>query len=488
LIAILCFSFLAPLGRQPVAHEIQNNDAGKPPVILDAATVSSALDVFQEALNERWSYREAINSEFDSSIDALRKRAAAGMSVDYLGIELQKIIALGIDGHSRVSGYRLPPGGCLPFLIETAGTRFIAFTADRKAFLAPDFPFITKIDGRDLIEWCRTAAELVPQGSPQYIRHRALILLREIDYWRTRMKLPKRETVEVELTNSEGKEHKLLSLPVGKVPLAYGVWPKGGSRLLEGKIGYLRLPTMSEDSSAPEIKQWMPKFRDTTGLIVDVRDNNGGERAALILLYSYFAAPSDRPRVFTAAAYRLNSAHAENYLAENHHMFRVNDPHWTAEEREAVAAFARTFKPEWQPPEGKFSGWHFMALTRLNERYIYHYDKPVIVLMNQKCFSATDIFLAGLKGMKNVTLLGTTSSGGSAYSQEIVLGNTPLRVRIGTMASFQADGKLFDTRGVLPDIQMEPTPEYYIAGRDNFLEAAIRQIKEKGKILGKRSS
>ncbi len=127
-------------------------------------------------------------------------------------------------------------------------------------------------------------------------------------------------------------------------------------------------------------------------------------------------------------------------------------------------------------PIGQFSDWHYMALDRLNDVDIYHYDKPVVVLMNGKSFSATDIFLAGLKGMKNVTLLGTPSAGGSAYTQEVALGATPLRVRIGSMASFQADGRLFDGHGVRPDVIVEPTPEYYVGGPDNVLAEALKRL------------
>ena len=123
-----------------------------------------------------------------------------------------------------------------------------------------------------------------------------------------------------------------------------------------------------------------------------------------------------------------------------------------------------------------------MALSRLDDPDVYHYQKPVVVLMNAKCFSATDIFLAGLKGMKNVTLFGTPSGGGSALRQSVALGATPFRVRIGSMASFQADGRLFrlfDGNGVLPDVVIEPAPEYHIGGPDNVLTKALTHLTEK---------
>jgi C-terminal processing protease CtpA/Prc len=292
------------------------------------------------------------------------------------------------------------------------------------------------------------------------------------------MNLPKKETVKVELTDRQGKARKLVTLQTVASPPAYAVWPSGGSRLLEGNVGYLRLPTMSETPSVAEIKEWLPKFRDTSGLVVDVRDNNGGDRAALMLLYSYLAGPEDPPHVFTAAAYRLHSEHKENHLAENHHMYRAGAREWTTKQQQSVATFAKSFKPGWQLPTGQFSDWHYMALSRLNDADIYHYNKPVVILLNGKCFSATDIFLAGLKGLKSVLLVGTPSAGGSAYIQEVVLASTALRLRIGSMASFQADGKLFDGNGIHPDVLVVPVPEYYIGGVDNVLAEALKRIKK----------
>jgi hypothetical protein len=91
------------------------------------------------------------------------------MSVDAFGLDLHKIIAQGIDGHSGVAGYQLPGTRYLPFLLEPNGERSIAFIPDRVAFLADGFPYITKIDGRNITDWCEAAAVIVPKGSAQYI-------------------------------------------------------------------------------------------------------------------------------------------------------------------------------------------------------------------------------------------------------------------------------------------------------------------------------
>src|SRR5688572_17838411 len=139
-----------------------------PPALL------AALDDFARGLDERWSYRHANRADFAGAITALRKKASGGMPIDAFGLELHKIVALGIDGHSSITGYRLPGQRFLPFLIEPNGDRFVAFTPDRSAFLADGFPYVTKVDGRPISEWCAAATVIVPKGSPQYVRHRCL--------------------------------------------------------------------------------------------------------------------------------------------------------------------------------------------------------------------------------------------------------------------------------------------------------------------------
>ncbi|MVM34007.1 hypothetical protein GO755_28495 [Spirosoma sp. HMF4905] len=385
---------------------------------------------------------------------------------------------MGIDGHSRVRGYQWPTGGCLPFLIEVEGDRFIALQSNHTAFVADGFPYLTRIDGRPIQQWIDQAATRVPKGAPHWIRHRCVVrFLGRLDYWRKELGLPRKQTVRVELTDATGQHTRVVELPVAKAPFSYPIWPQQPSRLLNNNIGYLRLPTMEKEPSLKEITTWMPQFRNASGLIVDVRDNDGGDRAALLWLYSYLASPTAPPHVFTAAAYRLHVSRNENHLAGGPFMFREDDAQWSPAERLAIEGFKKRFKPEWELPVGQFSPWHYLALRSRVDASIYHFDKPVVVLMNAKCFSACDIFLAGLKGVKNVTLLGTPSGGGSGNSESFILGATPIRLTLSTMASFQANGRLFDGHGVQPDIVLEAEPAYYIGGSDRVLEKAVSLLK-----------
>jgi hypothetical protein len=49
---------------------------------------------------------------------------------------------------------------------------------------------------------------------------------------------------------------------------------------------------------------------------------------------------------------------------------------------------------------------------------------------------------------------------------------------LASMASFQRDGRLYDTHGVAPDIVVHPSPSsFLIGGPDVILERALATIK-----------
>lgn len=80
-------------------------------------------------------------------------------------------------------------------------------------------------------------------------------------------------------------------------------------------------------------------------------------------------------------------------------------------------------------------------------------DRPVVVLMDEGSFRATDIFLGAMSLAPSVTLMGVPSGGGSGRSRAFELPNSRLRAVVSTMASFRPDGQLYDGIGVAPDIR-----------------------------------
>jgi C-terminal processing protease CtpA/Prc len=168
-------------------------------------------------------------------------------------------------------------------------------------------------------------------------------------------------------------------------------------------------------------------------------------------------------------------------------MYRRDWPQWTDAERQAIDAAMTTFNPQWLPParDEDFSDWHYLVISRSPDAAtrsgeLYHYDRPVIVLMDGGCFSATDIFLGAFKGLANVTLMGTPSSGGSGRKQSIRLPASGLNIALSSMISYRPDGSLYDLRGIEPDVLAPPIATDFLVGlaaTDSQLQAAIDRLR-----------
>ena len=475
---------ITTIERAPMSRE--NREAVRRAMIdrpwrrISPEQMHRAVDAFQAAIEERWSYLPASRFDHRPLVADVHKRIDGGLRIDDFLIDLQRIVARGIDGHAEVRDWeRFIPHGALPFLIDSTGERFVAFHPDRSAFLSDGHPYVELIDGKPINEWLAAASAFIPKGSPQFIRQHALRLLRSVQFLRKELNLPQQPGVEITLTNENRGERRTVLLKVADVVPTYGVWPREDHQpdLLRG-IAYLRLADMDAAPATIRITTALSiaSQTDAKGLILDVRDNGGGDRAPLRSLAAFLMKPTDRPRVVNAAVYRVHPEHGP-LLMQSRFLYTENWNGWTPGEREAIAQFRKAFKPEWNPPgDGTYSDWHYMVLSPAPPN-VRRFDKPLVILTNAKCFSATDVFLSALKGMPNVTLVGTPSGGGSANTNTVTLHTEPLRARLGTMVSFQSNGSLFDTRGVHPDVHVEPTPGFFIGDEDSQLRAAVRIIE-----------
>ena len=442
---------------------------------LASQVLADPISYFHQGLRERWAYYSFSADAIDSAVMELRKQMSEGQAKIDLPLEFQRVLANGIDGHANARGWFLA-GRCLPFLIEPVGGRYVAFDPNRKSFVDADHPYIESIDDVPLTQWCIQSAMLVAQGTNQMIQQRSCRLLRHIDHWRNVRGMPTANSLRVKLTSASHDSSIEITVPTIDNKPIYGDWPRQQSRVIEKNIGYLRLPSM-DNKAVADIRTYMATFKDTQGIIVDVRGNGGGSRDALRWLFSYLLSHEDTPRVVNAAKYRLFPDFFEGHL-EARFMYPADSNRWSQNAKSAITKFAKNFRAKWDPPANQFSDWHYMVLDRLDHSDIYHYKKPIVVLSDANCFSATDIFLAGLKGWKNVTLIGTPSSGGSARSVAFDLPGTRLRFRLASMASFQPDGKLYDGNGVIPDQIIEPTANYFIGKSDRVLDEGIRIIAQ----------
>ena len=447
---------------------------------LNFADLEKDVRYFQENLQARFAYLKAKNKvDLEAECNLILAQNPKGIRPSKLAAELQEIMAQFIDGHARVEhrASQSRPEQATPFLIEPIGDRFVAFLPSRESFVDPKFPYLNKIDGLAVEKLIKPFESMIAKGSPQYVLRQKLRLVRDLGLARELSGIEPSDEIRLELSNADGQTKQITRYTSAAHYPSYRTWPRRTeSKILDNNIGYLRLEGMDSDAR-DLVHDWLPRFKNTDGLIVDVRDNGGGTREALIELASHLMQPSDEPRIANVAKFRLHKRHERDHL-ESRFAYRVDSVEFNEKKQRTINKFANSFQPEWQPNASQFSQWHYLVLANDADSPRPFYNKPVVTLMNQKCFSATDIFLGAFKGWPNVTLVGQPSGGGSARSESFSLPMSECRIRCASMASFQPNGKLYDSNGVQPDVVVEPTPEYFLNGSaDPFLSKALDLLK-----------
>jgi len=191
-------------------------------------------------------------------------------------------------------------------------------------------------------------------------------------------------------------------------------------------IGYVYYSSFSNSISAGNIAWLLNSFKDCKGLIIDVRNNGGGSLTNSYLLSSPF---------FTED--RL-VGYWQHKTGPGHHDFS---------EMEELRSDASLCRAKW--------------------------SRPVAVLTNRRCYSATNSFINIMRYADNAVIVGGTSGGGGGMpmSYELPCG---WLVRFSSVRMYDADKK--DTeQGIDPDVfvNIESTD------KDDIIEKAIELIKEK---------
>ncbi|MBI1851545.1 MAG: hypothetical protein HYR85_14485 [Planctomycetes bacterium] len=449
---------------------------------LSAEQARTDLDALEFNLEHRYSYLKRRGVDWRPLVADVRRRSVNGIARDEFGLRLVKLLAAFGDGHSQIEdALAVLPRGFAPYLVGESGERLVAFNEDRSGFVDAAHPFLERIDGVDVKTWLDAASRIVAQGSAGYVRHHAVRNLRYVGWLRRETGMPNANEIELTLGAADGKDVVIVKRPLSATCPTYGEWPRAKSRVLAGNVGYLRIPEMTDDAAAIRaLLSDLERLRDAKGLVIDVRGNGGGSRDILRALFPFFMRNDDPPQVANVAAYRLDDGddpdRSEGFLADRE-LYPLSWSRWSATARVAIGRVATSFAPEWAPPKGEFSAWHYFVLERAAKSIDFVYDRPVVVLLNEDCFSATDIFIGAFAGWRNVTLVGTPSGGGSGRTRSIALPNSGLRVRLSTMASYRTSGRLYDGNGTDPDVRIDPAPTDWLGTTDTVLDAALTRLR-----------
>ncbi len=193
--------------------------------------------------------------------------------------------------------------------------------------------------------------------------------------------------------------------------------------LLKGNIGYMQIPTFDAELTDTDINTILTFFKDTKGLIIDLRNNTGGSPSSASLLARHLTTTK-----IATGFERFKTGKGKNDFSDS-------------------PAFNN-------PAEGE------------------KYTKPVMVLTNGLCYSATTTFIYQTNPLDHVTFIGSTTGGGSGSVADGFLANG-WSFSLSTSEFIDNTGQHLDD-GFDPDIEVwldDTNPDI-----DEQIQRAINEI------------
>lgn len=198
-------------------------------------------------------------------------------------------------------------------------------------------------------------------------------------------------------------------------------------------IGYMRYSSFSSTVGENNLDYILSSMANCKGIIIDVRNNGGGEMTNIRTLVSRFIKE------------RTLAGYIRHKTGPGH-----ND-------------FSEPYPIEYEPANaGRIS-----------------YYGPVAVLTNRSCFSATNDFVAVMKTLPQVTIIGARTGGGGGlpFSSELPIGWS---VRFSACPVTDTDGHDIE-EGIdpTPGFECHSPAEILARGRDPILDRALSLLGSK---------
>jgi C-terminal processing protease CtpA/Prc len=249
----------------------------------------------------------------------------------------------------------------------------------------------------------------------------------------------KAEPVRLTLREADGETTSITAHRYCE-PTSKCAWPNQEPvqfKMLPGNVAYLAVHEFVDDKGPRAMQDNFPAIAQAGGLIVDVRENHGGnQQNATAILKMLTSKPFAQVRVRTLD------------YKPGPRMYGVVS--W------------------WSDPDGEES-----------PDPAHYYSKPVIVLTGPGTFSAAENFVVLFDAMHRGTLIGATTPGSTGDSVTFKLpGGGTARIMMADVE--YPDGRIFEGVGVPPQVSVIPTVLDIREGRDPILERAVDLIGKGG--------
>ncbi len=211
---------------------------------------------------------------------------------------------------------------------------------------------------------------------------------------------------------------------------------------LPGNIGLLRIPSFQSNNFSVQAfgDLFEQKIVPTEGLIIDIRDNTGGNSQVGQIIMMLLATDT------------------------------IPQASWETPKYEAAYA---SWGKKWNTETVASDSIVPFCISHPND--MPKYDKPIILLVNGSTFSAAEDFAVLFRNAKRGKIIGTPTGGSTGNPIFIDLG-WGYNGRICTRHEKLADGTEFIGVGIQPDVVVEET-ESVIFGKDNVIEEALKLLK-----------
>jgi hypothetical protein len=249
------------------------------------------------------------------------------------------------------------------------------------------------------------------------------------------------------------------------------------------KLGYVRVPNYDYNTETVDVfEEIIGRFESTTSAMVLDQVNNGG--GSLFHMYSILSLLTDRPLTLPKHQITISedlAAVAADVLADA--MSGESVPSDERPPPELVNYYRFVLS---EKAAGRGTGDRPTSPVFLNGIAEIlpaktHYTKPIVVLINELDFSASEFLAAVLQDNKKAVLFGQRTAGAGGCVKRITPPNSQLFgidfITVTWTLAWRTNGQPIENIGVHPDIEYHPTVEdlqSHFAGYRRALLSCLR--------------
>lgn len=265
-------------------------------------------------------------------------------------------------------------------------------------------------------------------------------------------------SVELRLPKGQSVTRTLSRQPFGRENWVRSTKPSHSAsfRMVESNIGYLALNTFSDGSVVDTFNTYRPQISRCAGLIIDLRENGGGNSAFGYEILRHFTRQPLRTPVWSSPE------HVPAYRAFGQ---------WYSSQA-TVDTTERMVRESLTAYEGE-RYYHSAGDSIMPADTVY--DIPVVVLVSTQTASSAENFLVVADPLDHFTFVGEPSFGSTGQPLFLDLPGGG-RARICTKRNTYPDGRDYVGPGVQVDIEVQPTAADFSADRDVVLERGIKEL------------